>query len=264
MKLTDLLGALRRRWILTFVCLALTAGLGVGAAQLVGQRYTVTAHVLFLPPTATVATAANPYMQLGGLYQAVELVGVALSDQETTAEIKAMSSEAVVSVVQDPQSSAPLLLITVVDTDRARTLQILDVMLAKVPARLDELQAAIDIRQANRVTSMVLTKDDLAEPTGLDQLRAIILAVAAGLLLTTLLVALLDGVWLRRQAVRGVRGASDDAAPGMSPAPGFIASPPTEDENDAAMLVGARDAPTPAPTTGGGRRSRAVRSSRLR
>lgn len=212
MKLVDVLGALRRQWILTLVCLILTAGLGLGAARLVAQLYTATARVVFLPPAVTVAADANPYMQLGGLYPAVEMVGVALSDQGTMEEIKAMSSKAEVLVRQDPQSSAPMLLVTVVDSDEARTLRILDVMLAKVPSRLDQLQASIDIRAANRVTSMVLTKDTEAKPTGLDQLRAIIVAIAAGLLFTTVFVAFLDGVILRRRA-RGVgREEPDDAA----------------------------------------------------
>jgi TRAP-type C4-dicarboxylate transport system permease small subunit len=202
MRLVDVLGALGRRWILTLLCLILTAGLGLGASRLVAQRYTATAHVLFLPPTTSVAPDQNPYMQLGGLYQAVEMVGVALSDQATMEEIKGISSKAEVVVRQDPLSSAPLLLITVVDSDEARTLRILDVMLTKVPSRLDQLQASIYIRVTNRVTSMVLTKDTEAKPTGLDQIRAIIVAIAAGLLFTTMFVAFLDGVFSRRRTRR--------------------------------------------------------------
>lgn len=260
MKLADMLGALRRRWFLTLLCLFLTAGLGVGAAQVVGERYTATAHVMFLPPAATVPTDANPYMQLGGLYQVADLVGVALSDQDTTAEIKAMSPKAVVTVMQDPQSSAPLLLITVVDIDRARAIQILDVMLAKVPTRLDGLQSVIDIRQANRVTSIVLTKDDIAEPTGFDQLRAIILAVAAGLLLTTLFVALLDGLWLRRQARRDLGGEPHEQAETVSAT--STTSAPTEDEDLAGRLE-PRQGHTRAEMTRRRRLSRAVSSRRF-
>jgi hypothetical protein len=212
MRLADVLGALRRQWILTLVLVILTAGLGVGAARIVAQRYTATAHVLFLPPAVNVAADENPYMKLGGLYQAVEMVGVALSDQSTTDELKALSPKADVVVRQDPQSSAPLLLVTVVDSDEARTLRILDVVLAKVPTRLDQLQADIYVRAANRVTSIVLTKDTEAKPTGLDQLRAIIFAIAAGLLVSTILVAFVDGAASRRRA-RGTEKDEPDAVP---------------------------------------------------
>ena len=213
MKLADVFTAFRRRWIASLLCLLVTAGLAVGALQVVHQRYTATARILFLPPATSVPADANPFMQLGGLYQAVEMVGVALSDQGTGAEIKTVSRGADVTVIQDPLSSAPLLLVTVIDTDPQRTMNLLSMMVAKVPPRLDELQSSIAIRSTNRVTSIVLTRDRAAEPFGYDQLRAVIVAVAAGLLFTTLVVTFLDGLLLRRNEKAGDPGASGSSDP---------------------------------------------------
>jgi hypothetical protein len=224
----------------------------------VAQRYTATAHVLFLPPAASVAADQNPYMQLGGLYQAVEMVGVALSDQTTVEETKALSSKAEVSVRQDPQSSAPLLLVTVVDTDEARTLRILDVMLAKVPTRLDQLQADIDVRPANRVTSIVLTKDTEAKPTGLDQVRAIIVAAAVGLLFTTVFVAFLDGALQRRRARRT---GGEELDPLAEVVPTRSAADNSQDELVVAAAEPRRARPPRRKIPLGGGKSRRMRSS---
>lgn len=277
MKLKDVLGALGRQWILTLVCLMMTAGLGIGAARLVPQRYTATAHVLLMPPTASVAVDQNPYMQLGGLYGAVEMVGVAVSDQATAEEIKGISSKAEVVVRQDPLSSAPLLLVTVVDSDEARSLRIVDLMLAKVASRLDLLQASIDIRAPNRVTSLVLTKDLEAKPTGLDQVRAIIVAIAAGLLFTTVCAAFLDGVRSRWRARRLKLKGSGQAKRARDR--GLSTSAPTADGGPTPVAREPRYARTPTPVAKepryprartrkmrivGGRRGRYMRTSEHR
>lgn len=200
MRVGQVLAAFRRRWIPTLICLILTVGLVLFARQLVDQRYQASANIVLLPPASALERNANPFMQLGGLSEAVAMLAIAISDQHTLEAVHAVSPTAQVSIRSAPDSSAPLLIVTATDTDPARSVQVLQLMLSQIPERLDELQSDAGVAANNRLTSSVLTHDEQASPTGSDQFRAVIVAAVAGLVLTAVVVALLDVFLLRRAA----------------------------------------------------------------
>jgi len=138
-------GVLRRRWLLVLVGFLMTVGLSGAAYMFFKPTYEITGTVLLIPPSSTSSTGSvNPYLRLGGLQQVVDLVGVALSDQATQLELRAISKDVDFTVRADVRTSSPLLVIDVKDSSAATALQIRDILVARVPVRLDAMQKEID------------------------------------------------------------------------------------------------------------------------
>lgn len=237
------LRSLLRRWYLTVVGLILAAGLGAVAAYLVPPTYEATGSVVLLPPKSTVEPGGNPYLQLVGLGQTVDVVSRAMMAQSAAATVKAAHPSATYTVAPDPLTSGPLLLVTVTDKSPEGAVGTLSDVMARLPAELASIQKALGYTGTTQITSSVLAKDLDPEVIRKSQLRAVIATVGAVLIVTVLGVALIDG--LTESRGRGRRpvqpretcpGANatdhgDDA--GRIRADAEIGAPPTESESPA-------------------------------
>ena len=230
MRVRDVALALGRRWWIIVLGLAATAG-GIYAVFLyVPATQEITSRVLLLPPKSTVTETGNPYLQLGGLREAVDMLGVSLTDQQTLLGLKQISEDADIEVVADPVASAPILLIKIQDPSPNAAREIRDRLLALVDTRLDGLQQGIGVPVKNRVTSTLVSSDVQAEEVGRDQLRAAVIAGLAGLAATLALAVVLDAAILRRRARRGEASgpAEDSGTPqDASVKAGHAAGPPS-------------------------------------
>jgi capsular polysaccharide biosynthesis protein len=220
MPIGDFFGVLRRRWLLLLIGFLMTVGLSGAAYELFKPTYEITGTVLLLPPPPSSASeSANPYLRLGGLQQAVDLVGVALSDQATQLELKAISKDVEFTVQADVRTSSPLLVIDVKDSSPETALRIRDILVARVPVRLGEMQAAIAVNSEDRVTATVVTLDAQAVEVGKNRLRAAVVAACVGLGLTLVTATRWDARRLRRPRRKPAR---------PNPEPDQVAPPPVE------------------------------------
>jgi uncharacterized protein involved in exopolysaccharide biosynthesis len=199
MRVGDLLGVLRRRWLLVIVGILLTAGLSGGAYVTFKPTYEVTATVLMLPPAPqTPGTGStNPYLQLSGLQQVVDLVGVSLTDQAKTLELEAISKDVEFTVKADTRTDSPLLVIDVKDSSPETAVAIRDNLVASVPVRLAEMQQALAVSQRDQVTSTVLTLDAQPEEIGKNRVRAAVVAGGLGLALALVAATVWDAHRIR-------------------------------------------------------------------
>ncbi len=205
------LGALRRRWLLLLVgCLA-TAGLSVGAYLWSKPTYEITGTVLLLPPASSVSSTSNPFVQLDGLRQTVELLGVALTDQATQEQMRSISPDVDFTVQADGRTSSPLLVIDVKDSRPDTALKIRDLLVAQAPDRLEAMQVSLRVQPGNQVTTTVVTMDAQAQEVGRGRLRAAVVAGALGLALTLAATALWDAH--RRRATKGKPADATDGVP---------------------------------------------------
>jgi len=215
MPMGDFLAGLRRRWLLVLVGVLMTVGLSGAAYVLIKPTYEITGTVLLLPPqSSSAAGSANPYLQLGGLGQAVDLVAVALSDQTTQLELKAISKDMQYTVEPDPRTISPLILVDVTDSSPETALRIRDILVARVPVRLEEMQTSLGISPKDLVTTTVVTLDAHAVEVGKNRLRAAVVAGVVGLGLTLVAAALWDARRLRHpwRRLRGSRNPDPDQA----------------------------------------------------
>lgn len=221
MLVGDFFHVLRRRWLLVLVGLLLTVGLSGAAYGFFKPSYEITGTILLVPPPSSSADVSpNPYLRLGGLRQAVDVLGVALSDQTTQLELKPISKDVEFTVQADVRTTSPLLVIDVKDSSPETALRIRDILVARAPLRLEAMQEALGVSAKDRVTTIVVTLDAQAEEVGKNRLRAAVVAGCGGLVLTLVAATLWDARRLRRRRRRRLGG--------RSPEPDQVAPPPVE------------------------------------
>jgi hypothetical protein len=203
MEMSVLWGSLRRRWYLVLALLVLTLGAMYVVSQRVGKTYEATGTVLVYPPSQSSmpdgsSTQENPYLTLSGVNQARDVVVRALTSKKVSDEFGATFPVGTTfEIVPDYTNSAPIILFTVEASSPKVATDALESLVSLVPVELSDLQAGLDLPEAERVASTVLTQDEQPQATNKAMIRSTILAGAgvggAGLMLIGLLDSLLLG-----------------------------------------------------------------------
>ena len=189
------------------VGLILTAGLVYGASILVGPKYLVTSNTLLLPPKTLnpQGKLINPYLNLGGL----EGIGdVVVKDMTSRTALDAAGEANITGeyeMYRDPAVAAPVLYLSVQDSSAAGALATQAYLLKTIPQTLERVQeTTAEVRAETFVVSTVVTEDSTPQVVRRSQLRAMIMALVAGLGGTYLATGVIDG------ALRGRRHYADD------------------------------------------------------
>ncbi len=240
MEMSVLWGSLRRRWYLVLALLVLTLGAMYVVSQRVGKTYEATGTVLVYPPSQSSmpdgsSSQENPYLSLGGVNQARDVVVRALTSKKVSDEFgETYPMGTSFEIVPDYTNSAPIILFTVEASNPQVATDALDSLVSLVPVELSNLQSGLDLPEAERVASRVLTQDETPQATNKAMIRSVILAGAgvggAGLML----IALVDSLLLGRRN-------PDPAGAADAEADGAAAGPPEAGEDDEAA------APQPVP-----------------
>jgi hypothetical protein len=200
---------LLRRWYALVVGLLLTLGMGLLAAALVPVSYVATAHVVLLPPRGSEGQGRNPYLALGSLGGMVDVVSLAAMDDDTARALKAKGVSGTYRVAPDQTTSGPVLVVTTEEPTAARAAASMDAVLRQVPETTLRLQTDTKVPPGVLVEASLIGRDGSPVRTGKSQLRAVLVAVAAGAAFTLLGTAFLDS-WLTRRSIRrdGARAAT--------------------------------------------------------
>ena len=165
MYLSELVGGLRRRWWAVVIGLLGTAAITYVAFTLVPPEQQAHASLVILPPAKTVGERGNPYLALGGLQPAADMLAAAMNSGPVHASLAPSHGSATFEVAQDANSSGPMLLVSVSDDDPKRTLALLDSVIETMPHVLAQLQEQVNVRTSNRLTLTEVTRDTQAEPS---------------------------------------------------------------------------------------------------
>lgn len=198
MQFSDLLAVIRRRWLVVLLGVLLTALLGVGATRLVPVEFEAKSSILVIPPTSTPNTGGNPYLALGGLQVAADVLARAMSDPSTVEEVVPAGSGAEYVVEPDASTSGPMLVITTTDVTAAGALDLLGRVVDLAPTKLSDLQTSVDAPPVTLLEVAVITQDTEAVPQYKALLRAMLVVVGAGLGLTAILTVAIDSLRRRR------------------------------------------------------------------
>jgi hypothetical protein len=169
---------------------------------LVPPTYEASGSFVLLPPASTIESGGNPYLQLGGLNQVADILTRSMMAQSTSESVQQSHPTATYAVAPDPATSGPILVITAEDHTAGGAASTLSDVMALLPRQLGDLQEALGYTGEKQITSTVLAKDNQPKTIRKAQVRAIIAAVGAGLVLTGLVVALIDGLIERRHRTR--------------------------------------------------------------
>lgn len=208
MYVRDLLRSLVRRWYLVLVGLVLTAGLSFAVFSSAPISYETQASMLLLPPKSSVGSRGNPYLYLGGLGQAVEVLSARMNSDQVSRPVAVAHPDVEFSVAQDTTTTGPILLIKVTAPSEAEAMQVQGALVDLVPPALQDMQDGLSIPESSRIDLMTLVADSRAEPDTKTRDRALIVVAGVGLAGTLLLTGLIDSL-LRSRGPRRPRMVAD-------------------------------------------------------
>lgn len=241
MDLWDLTRVLFRRWYLTLPLIVATVAAAVWIVQVRGPDYEATGHVAVLPPTVQRFAApgettvrVSPWTQQA-LAQAarIRLEGGRLHD---TLAREGYAGEWTVEVTGE----VPVLSLVVIAPSAQSALATLHRLQDEIDREVRSLQESYGVPPEERIQSVRYEAGESVSTSASSLRRAVVAAVAAGLVLTVAVVVSLDGLFRRRRRRREYATAAVTA---VAPAPSAVAG--AADGGRAAV-----DPPAGAPVAG--------------
>ncbi len=212
----DVIGTLLRRWYLTLAGIIGTILLCFVAANTVSPTYQASAAVVLFPPLVEAQPDAggqqpvsNPYLQLAGLEQAVDVLSRTMNSQKVAGEVANEAPDGSYVTARDVATTGPILNITATSDTPVGALATLSAAETRVQSVLVNLQENERIEPRYYITSSILTSDATAVRVGKQQLRAVIFAAGVGLVGTAGVVAIVDAVLAARRSRRKTLAGSE-------------------------------------------------------
>lgn len=201
MNVTGTLHTLLRRWYVTLPLLALSLGFaGVLFAR--PGPYQVESQVVLLPPqTITSQNGDNPFLGFdNSITLAADLLRRELVDPATAQALAAKGYTSSYQVSDDPDTSGPVLDVTVIGRDKTSVEQTLYGVTAEVATKLAQLQSGLP--SADQLTSLVVYLDAKPVTETTKKARTPLIVFALGFVLTIAIPQMVDAAFTRRPAAR--------------------------------------------------------------
>ncbi|WP_310525913.1 hypothetical protein [Nocardioides sp.] len=201
--------SLRKRWYLVLVLMVVSGAATFLVADRAGPDFEASGTVLIFPPFQTQGPSAgvkmkgNPYLGLGGVSQARDVLVRALTSKSVSDQFgEQFPTGTSFEVTPDYTNSAPIILFTTEAGTPDVAVTALKSLMDRVPSELDNLQSGLDLPPAEKVTALVLTQDEQPVTSRKSQIRAALLAAAALGGSGLLMIALIDGLLAGRRRVK--------------------------------------------------------------
>ena len=199
MKFTDTLRGLLRRWYIVAADCVITAAIALGAWFAIPTGYERTATQLLIPGATSMPEGANPYLFLGGLSPAADVLVRAIGSQEVLDDVVNQHPGVRIEISRDTTTPGPIIVITVTAGSDAAAKEVLGLLIDRTATVLNDFQQAENIPVRNRVSVIPVSVDTQSVP----QLRSRLLGTAAagivGLVLTLLIAGIVDGASQRKR-----------------------------------------------------------------
>ena len=249
MNLKNLLHSMRRRWYIMLGGILIAGALCGLAYSNISPTYQRSASVLLIPGSTSIPAGGNPYLYLGGLAQASDVLVRALSADEVLTPILGPEPAVEVTIARDTTTSGPIVVISVSGTDDAQVAAVFTEVLGVVPTTFDNLQASAGVADDAKVTTLPLTVDTTSTLSQKSRLQAIGVVGVGTLAATLLLTGFIDGLLLAPRRPRGRRSTATVVAfPGYDDEERALARI-SRHQNTGSIALPTRK-PTPPPTVG--------------
>jgi hypothetical protein len=190
---------LRRRWILTTLLLLLTLAGTAGAFKKLPHTYISTSTVVLLASkNASKANGGNPYLSFSSsLPLTADVLRRELLDPRTALDLAGRGYTAGYLVTDAPDTTGPVLLVTVTGHDKAAVEHTLYGVTAEIGTKLLALQASITPTNQIRVATLSVTPEAKLSISKLA--RPLVVLLGFGLLLTFAVPLIVDAQISRRR-----------------------------------------------------------------
>lgn len=233
MNFGDTLKGLMRRKSILVVGLILAVVTGLGVWTVAHPTYERSATLLLLPGKGSLPSdSQNPFLFLGGLTFASDIVVRATGSGNVQHQISLEHPGTSFEVVRDPTTAGPVIRITVTAGSSDESAVVLDILTTEAATALHDLQVAENIGKSEQITTVIVTKDDNA--TVGNRLRIALSALAGLFVLGTsvIIAAATEGTSARRHRWSATGGGAERGNPAMAPGNTHRESPPVGTSSD--------------------------------
>lgn len=193
MTLRELNSLIRRRWLIVLMGVLVTTGLCVGLVDKLPITYSAQTSLILLPPPSVVGDGGNPYLNLGGLGPAVDVLTRKLNTTEFSDPIQLRQPDSEYEALADGSTSGPILIITsTAPTEEGAIATMMDAIDA-APRALESLQASLSVPAPAQLTLASLSVDAIPTPDLKLRVQALGALIAVGIVGTLLLAGYRDG-----------------------------------------------------------------------
>ncbi|BCW36371.1 hypothetical protein StoSoilA2_24270 [Arthrobacter sp. StoSoilA2] len=213
MQLGTVLKSLKRRWYFVLTGIILSGVFCFAIQFSTPEKYKAQASIVLLPSTSSVGDSGNPYLKLGGMGEALDILTRKLSSEEVRARIGTHFGTSSYTAEPDRGTSGAILLITAVSSSPEETLRILETVVDQTPLALGEMQDALVVPATSRISTMKLLVDRQATPEVKARTQLLLVSGAGGIGLTLVLTVIIDGLILSR-GPKGTPGVGDPTIEG--------------------------------------------------
>lgn len=204
MKFADTLRGLLRRWYIVLPGVLVAASISIWAWFTIPPGYSRSATQLLIPGELSMPEGANPYLFLGGLAPAADVLVRAIGSENVLNEMDEAHPGVEIKISRDTTTAGPIILIEVTARSDADAEDVLELLTERTETVLDEFQDVERIPDENRMTVIPVTVD---KQSVLEQRNRVLVTAGSGIVgvvLTLLIAGLVDGFSQQRDR----RGAS--------------------------------------------------------
>lgn len=210
MNLADTLRGLWRRWYIVLPGILITAAVAAGAWSMITPGHVRSSTQLLIPGPESMPVGANPYLFLGGLSPAADVLVRAAGSENARNEVMEDFPGVEIKISRDVSTAGPIVLISVTADSDATAEEVLGLLIDRASTTLDELQESERIAAENRVTLLPITVDSQSVLNQRSRFIAVAATGLVGMALTLFVAGLVDGLSRRRMR----RGETDAARSG--------------------------------------------------
>lgn len=211
MNLAETFAGVVRRWYIFLVGLIATAGLAWGAYQYVPPTYEASGSILLMPSEATVGEDGNPYLFLGGMTEALDVLIRRSNAAEIQESLLKRFDGASYTIQPDRMTSSPIVVVSVEAPSNEVALALLQAAMTTVDRNLDSMQNELSVVPRKRIHAKELVVDPEATVNSKMQIQLAIVAVGGGVLGTFMLTGFMDGL-LNQRRLRKDSGSINEKA----------------------------------------------------
>ncbi len=222
---------LRRRWILTSFLFLLTLAAALAAwVKLPGPYQAESMTVLYPSQQASRPNGDNPLMSFGGsLNVAGDIVLREVSAPAYVAQLAAHGYTSSFTIADDPNTTGPILDVTVTGKNQGQVEQTLTGVTAAVKNQLAAIQQGY--KPANRITSQVVSTQPTPQLLVSKKARTVVIVLGLGLVLTFVIPQVVDAEMAKRRR-RGQRADSGPASAEYAGSPAAQAAQPGQADRE--------------------------------
>lgn len=202
MYLRDLLLGLRRRWYLVIVGVAASVALAWFVYTEVPVSYTARSSVLLLPPLSVTPEGENPFLNLSGMGPAMDVLTRRVDADVVRNPLEDAFPDAGYVVFADSSTSGPMVVAETTAPTAEAALKVLDAVHEELITSLDAMQADLAVPDVARITLTDVSVDREATLDSSTRTQFVVAAGGAGVGITILLTAIIDGLIMARRARR--------------------------------------------------------------